>query len=228
MVPDRQPQTTTRAPAGAFALAVVAGLAALGGTAGAAELVMRDIGVGLELPPAGFTYDLSSSGGDRSGSDSFSSPFGIDLHGRYSLARTGDAVGVVLGAGLAGERASYTTGGTWAAYSVRGTAGGGWAATDRLTLLAEALVGVGIASLDLDSTSTFSAVSVKGPALTIGVQASAHFALSESLVLAGGVGWRRTDAPMTGGGTDAHLVLSGVGAFLALDWRLSDRPFLLE
>lgn len=194
----------------------------------AAELVMRDIGVGVVAPPTGFTYDVSSDAGDRSGSDSFGSAYGIDLHGRYSLARTGDSIGLVLGAALGAEKADYSAGGSFTAFSGTGLMGCGWAISDRLILLGEAQVGLGLGKLDLDASSSAEALSVSGPLIIGGVQASGHFALTESLVLALGVGWQETIAPLSGNGVNIDLKISGVTAFLSLDWRLSDRPFLLE
>ncbi len=194
----------------------------------AAELVMRDIGVGVVLPPTDFTYDVTSDAGDRSGNDSFDSAYGIDLHGRYSLARTGDSIGLVLGAALGAEKADYSAGGTWTEFSASGLVGCGWALSDRWILLGEAQLGLGLGQFDLDASSAAPALSVSGPLIIGGIQASGRFALTESVILGVGVGWQQTIAPLSGDGVDMILKISGTTAFLSLDWRLSDRPFLLE
>jgi hypothetical protein len=194
----------------------------------AAELVMRDVGVGLVMPPTDFTYDLTSSAGDRTGSDAFDSAYGLEIHGRYSLARPGDALGVVLGAAVASERATYAGGGSWSEFSACGLLGSGWAVTDRLILLGEAKLGLGVGKLTLAGNESMEAVTAAGPLVIGGVQASGHYSLSDSVVVGLGLGWQQTLASLSGDGVDATLKISGVTAFLSLDWRLSDRPFLLE
>lgn len=194
----------------------------------AAELVMRDIGVGVVLPPTNFSYDLSSNAGDRSGSDAFDSAYGLEVHGRYSLARPGDAIGVVLGAAVASERATYAGGGGWTEFAASGLLGGGWALSDRLILLGEARLGLGVGKLTLGGSDALMGMTATGPLLIGGIQASGRFSLTESVIVGAGVGWQQTVASLSGEGVDMTLQISGAMAFLSLDWRLSDRPFLLE
>ncbi len=205
----------------------VSGMTGLGMLSGA-ELVMRDIGIGVGLMPTDFAYDINAPAGDRSGSDGFDSAYGVDVHGRYSLARTGDSVGLVLGGVIGAEKADYAPGGSWTAFSVSGLAGCGWAVTDRLVLLGEAQLGLGVGKLSLDGSTAAESVSVSGPLLIGGLQASGRFALTESLIMGLGVGWQQKVASLSGNGVDMTLQISGTTAFLSLDWRLSDRPFLLE
>ncbi len=197
-------------------------------TLSAAELVMRDLGIGVVLPPTNFTYDLTSNAGDRSGSDAFDSAYGLEIHGRYSLARPGDAVGVVLGAAIASERATYAGGGGWTEFAASGLLGGGWAVSDRFILLGEARLGLGVGKLTLAGSDALVAVTASGPLLIGGIQASGRFSLSESVIIGAGVGWQQTVASLSGEDVDMTLKISGATAFLSLDWRLSDRPFLLE
>ena len=194
----------------------------------AAELVMRDIGVGVVQLPTDFSYDVSAPAGDRSGNDSFDSAYGIDVHGRYSMARTGDSIGLVLGGALGAEQATYAPGGAWTAFTATGLAGCGWALTDRIILLGEAQLGLGLGKLDIDGSTAANAIAVSGPLVRGGLQASGRFALTESLIIGLGVGWQQTMAQLSGDGVDTTLKISGTSAFLSLDWRLSDRPFLLE
>lgn len=194
----------------------------------AAELVMRDIGVGVVQLPTDFSYDVSAPAGNRSGDDTFDSAYGIDVHGRYSMARTGDSLGLVLGGALGAEQAAYAPGGAWTAFTATGLAGCGWAITDRIILLGEAQVGLGLGQLEIDGSAAANSISVSGPLVRGGVQASGRFALTESVIIGLGVGWLQTMAPLSGDGVDTTLKISGTSAFLSLDWRLSDRPFLLE
>jgi len=200
-------------------------LACLSGLPGA-ELVMRDIGAGLELQPTALDYTVSSGVGDASGSDALSSAVGLELHGRYSLAGTGATHGAVLGLGLAAGRADYPGGGEWSTYTVRGLAGWGWAPTDRVTLLAEALLGLGVARLSLSSDAYD--LSTTGAIIEPGVQVGIHVGISDSVIAFGTLGYRRGIARLTGDDTDISLTISGLAVAFGVDWRLSNRPFLLE
>jgi hypothetical protein len=194
----------------------------------AAELVIRDIGVGLELPPTGFTYTRHDDAGSTSGDDSFSSGFGVEVHGRWSFARTGDSQGLVAGVALAGDRASYANGGTWATSEVRGLAGWGWAASDRVTLIAEGLLGLGIGRLSIDGNGAFSGYSATGGVISTGIEAAALWSVTDRMVLSGVVGYRISKAKPSGDGVDLDLSLSGFVLALGAEWRITDRPFLLE
>ncbi len=200
----------------------------LGSIASASELVVRDLGISLDLPPSGFRYTLTDDAGERSGTDALKSHLGIVLGGRYSLAGTGATSGLVVGGGLAADRATYGSSGSWSSYSLRGTAGWGWAATDRLTLLGEALLGLGAARLSVDGGGTFGSYSARGGLVEPGLQVAATFAMTDELILTGDLGWRRASAKLTGDDADIDVTRSGFAFGVGVAWRFSNRPFLLE
>jgi len=193
-----------------------------------AELVIRDIGVGLELPPTGYSFTVTNDTGTRSGSDSFSSAYGASIGGRWSFARIGDASGPVAGIGLAIDHASYATGGKWSSTEVRGEAGWGWALSDRWSVLAEGLLGIGAARLTVDGNGAFPGYSANGGLLTPGAQAVALFSFSDRWIGSATLGYRYGLAKLSGDGTDVDLTVSGFALGIGLAWRITDRPFLLE
>ena len=207
-------------------------LIALGATAttaaSAAELVIRDVGAGLELPPGGFRFTRHDDAGSTTGSDSFSSGLGLEIHGRWSFARIGDSQGAVTGLALAADRASYSSGGTWSTSEVRGMLGWGWAMNDRLTLLAEGMVGLGVGRLSIDGNSSFDGYSATGGVISTGLEAVALWSVTDRVILSGVLGYRVSKAKPSGDGVDLDLTLSGFSVALGAEWRITDRPFLLE
>ena len=194
----------------------------------AAELVIRDVGVAVGVAPSSFTYDLSNGAGSRSGNDSLGTNIELEGQGRYSLAGTGESWGVVVGGGLAFERAGYPTGGGWLATEARGLAGLGWAVNDRLTLLGEAELGLGYGTLQIDGGSAFPGTRFSGRILSPGARAVALITLSEQWYTSLSFGWRQTRGSFTGDGTDLSLTMSGFTAAVGFEWRLSASPALLE
>ena len=194
----------------------------------AAELVVRDVGLAVGVAPSSFTYDLSNDAGSRSGNDALGTNLELEGHGRYSLAGTGESWGVVVGGGLALERAGYTTGGGWLASEVRGLAGLGWALTDRLTLLGEAELGLGYGTLQIDGGSAFPGTRFSGRILSPGARAVALITLSEQWYTSLSLGWRQTRGTFTGDGSNLSLTMSGFTAAVGFEWRFSARPALLE
>ena len=194
----------------------------------AAELVIRDVGLAVGVAPSSFTYDLSNDAGSRSGNDSLGTNIQLEGHGRYSLAGTGESWGVVVGGGLAMERAAYASGGGWLASEVRGLAGLGWAINDRLTLLGEAELGLGYGTLQIDGGSAFPGTRFSGRLLSPGARVVALMTLSEKWYTSLSLGWRQTRGSFTGDSTDLSLTMSGFTAAVGFEWRLSASPALLE
>ena len=200
----------------------------IGGGLSAAELVVRDVGVAVGVAPSSFSYDLSNDAGSRSGNDSLDTNLELEGRGRYSLAGTGESWGVVVGGGLALERASYATGGGWLASEVRGLAGLGWAVNDRLTLLGEAELGLGYGTLQIDGGTSFPGTRFSGRILSPGMRAVALITLSEQWYTSVSLGWRQTRGSFSGDGTDLSLTMAGITAAVGFEWRLSASPALLE
>lgn len=198
------------------------------GVVHAAELVIRDVGLELELPPTGYSFTVTDDTGTRSGNDSFSSGYGAAISGRWSFARIGDASGPVAGIALAIDRASYSTGGSWSSTEVRGQAGWGWALNDRFAVLAEGLLGLGVARLTVDGNGAFPGFTANGGLVSPGVQAVGLYSINDRWIASATLGYRYSLAKLSGDGTDVDLTLSGFAVGIGLAWRITDRPFLLE
>lgn len=198
------------------------------GVVHAAELVIRDVGLELELPPTGYSFTVTDDTGTRSGNDSFSSGYGAAIGGRWSFARIGDASGPVAGIALAIDRASYSTGGSWSSTEVRGQAGWGWALNDRFAVLAEGLLGLGVARLTVDGNGAFPGFTANGGLVSPGVQAVGLYSINDRWIASATLGYRYSLAKLSGDGTDVDLTLSGFAVGIGLAWRITDRPFLLE
>ena len=194
----------------------------------AAELVIRDVGLQLELPPTDCSFDFTDDNGTRSGNDSFSSGYGAVIGGRWSFARIGDPSGPVAGIDLAINRASYATGGSWSSTEVRGQAGWGWALNDRVAVLAEGLLGFGVARLTVDGNGEFPGFTANGVLKSPGVQAVGLYSINDRWVASATLGYRYGLAKLSGDGTEVDLTLSGFAVGIGLAWRITDRPFLLE
>ncbi len=203
-------------------------LLAAASAAGAAELVIRDIGAEVELPATAFDFTVDDGSSSRSGSDSFEQAVGISIGGRWSFARTGDSSGPVLGISLAADRAAYPGGGSWFQSEVRGQAGWGWALNDRFAVLAEALLGLGAARLTIDGSGDFPSYSARGGILEPGAQAVLLWSVTDSWVVSGTAGYRYARAHLTGDDADVDLTLRGIAVAVGVAWRITDRPFLLE
>ncbi len=193
----------------------------------AAELVVRDVGGGLAWQPTSFTYALADDTGRRTGSDAFDRRYGIELSGLYSFAGTGDSTGMVAGGGLGAGRADYTGGGL-TEYGLHARVGYAWAATDRLSLLGDARLGLGYGSLTIDGGSSFPSYTATGPQIGLGAGVGAAFAVTEKVVVRLDAGYRRDQFRMSGGGKTLDLTASGPAVSVTIAWRTSATPFLLE
>ena len=74
----------------------------------AAELVVRDLRLGIGIRPLDFEYAYTGVLTATSGTDGFDAGLGLEAGGRWSFARPGDALGLVVGADLALDGWSYS------------------------------------------------------------------------------------------------------------------------
>lgn len=203
-------------------------LACLSG-AGAAELVVRDLRVGLDLLPVDFQFELQDSTGSESGSDSFDSHYGLTLGGRYSMATTGSSHGAVVGIDLGVSRATYDAAdGMLSTYILAGELGYGWAASDDLTLVGSLRLGIGAASASFDGGGAFANFAPKGPLLDTGVRVAGLWTLSESVVLDGTIGWRQYVAQLSADDRDLDISNGGLTVSFGFSWRFTSSPWRLE
>jgi hypothetical protein len=196
--------------------------------AGAAELVVRDLSLGLELVPTGFSYQLTDPTGTRSGTDAFSSGYGAFLGSVWSIAGPGDSGGFLLGGELTYDKFAYTNGGGYTTYGARVLGGYAYALSDRWTLQALADVGLGAGSLQLEGKSAFSSYTANGLYYSYAARLGVSFSVNDSVLIDGDVGYRGITSSLSAGSTDLKLTSTGMCASLGLRWRFSSSPAPLE
>jgi hypothetical protein len=220
------PMSDSSVPAIALRIAAAAALSIV--PCAAAELVVRDLSASLELLPTGFSYSLKNTTGTRSGTDAFSSGYGLAIGGRYSLSGPGDTTGFIVGSELTAGNFAYAGGGTMTTYGARLLGGYGWAFTDRWSLAALIDAGGGAANLELTGNDAFSHYAASGLFYSYAARLGVAFAATESLLLGAEVGYRGLSSSLSAGGTTITLDGTGLCAGAGLSYRFSNSPSTLE
>lgn len=198
-------------------------------SATAAELVVRDIRLGIATRPSNFDFTMSSPTVEVSGTDAFDAGLSLESGIRWSFAPVGDSIGLVVGADLAMDGQRYGGGSdglstVWA----KGSAGLGWAATDRLTLIAEGLAGYGLSALRLPATSSMPEYSADGTAIAYEARLTGTWQVTRGFNAGVMAGWLVASHKLTNDDTDLTLDQSGWYAGLVFSWRINDMPQSLE
>lgn len=194
-----------------------------------AELVVRDVSLGVQMQPTDFDYDLEDSTLDRSGSDSFDSGYGVVARFLYSFTGAGDRHGFLAGAGLSYATYAYGSGGGLDTYGGDVAGGYGFALTDKLFFTGLARLGLGYSHLELPADSSQPSFTADGGYLGYGAELGAGFAVTERWVIAAEVGYRMDSHLMSGShDTDVTLDVAGLTAAFTVSWRLSAAPWRLE
>jgi len=200
------------------AIVIVPALAALVSGIDAAELVMRDIYLDIELPPTSFSYTLTTPDNDRTGSDSFDSAYGVNIGGRWSFAGPGQSHGPVVGAELIAAQYSYAAG-SGSSYGLRAIGGYAYAWSDRWTFSGEAVIGFGQFSLDITDAASFPDFSASGTYLSYGARLSVNFALSDRALIDLRIGYDLLSTQLSGDDVDLDLSTSGLVGAIGFTWR---------
>ncbi len=195
-----------------------------------AELVVRDLDINAVALPTSFSYTLTGSGSSGSGNDAFASGTGLGVGGRWSLARPGDALGLVLGLDAMLEDWTYgSSADALFAADLRASAGLGWAITPRWTAIAELGAGYGFSHLNLPASAIAPAFSASGNHLAYDLRADLRWQFAHGLVLVVEGGWLHSAHSFSNGGiSDLKLTQSGLYAGIGFSWRFSDAPERLE
>lgn len=191
--------------------------------ADAAELVVRD-GIGeLELPPTHYRYQLSTGGGSASGSDGFRTDTALLVGLRWSVARPGDAVGLVGGVALASEGAA---GGntTLADFGARAELGAGYAVTDAwlLTLTGTATIGEG--RFHAGATNGAPAITEHGPYHGFAAILGARWLATRAVGCSAETGYWADRHQLAGDAAQLRLERSGGFVGVGVVWRFSSAP----
>lgn len=194
----------------------------------AAELAVRDFRLGVATRPSDFHYSYSSPLSSGSGNDAFDTGLSIDGGGRWSFARPGDSVGVVLGAGLALDGQSYKGGDGLATTWGRVSAGVGWAPQDKWTLIGELGAMYGLSSIKLPSTAAAPAFKADGTATGYDARLVADYLLNRRTAVGFYAGWLVANHDLKDGSNKLKIDQSGWFAGLEMVWRFNDAPTRLE
>lgn len=194
----------------------------------ASELVVRDLRIAAESRPLAFTVTATTPTAQSSGSDAFTAALGLEIGGRWSFARPGDSLGLIVGADLANDGYTYGSGGTLGATTLRGSTGLGWAISDNLTLSAEFGAIFGKSALALPATSSAPAFSATGTATGFDVRLGGTWLLSRRFGLGCNAGWLSGSHKLSDGAVDLTLKQSSWFVGLEAVWRFNDAPARLE
>ncbi len=203
--------------------------AALGGARlSSSELVQRDLTFTIGEVPSAFSYTATDANGSRTGNDAFSQNIGVAVGGRYSFSGPGDSSGLVIGAALVADQASYQSLGHYTGYGLQIDGGYGWAVSDSWSVGGRVLLGYGVATFDLQANNAFPAVSSSGSTLTYGAMVDIDYTVTEKLTVLLDLGYQQTSANLSGGGVTLKLNEHGFAAALGIAWRFSASPRPLE
>ena len=217
-----------RGPSGTHPVKRFLCLFVLATCASAAELTVRDVRLGLSNRPADFSFELDSSTTTRSGDDAFDGGLAIEGGIRWSFARAGDSLGLIVGADLLGEAQSYDGEQGLTALWGRGALGLGWAATDRLTVLGEGLLGYGLSSLSLPASAAAPEFDATGSAISYEARLTGTWQVTRTFNAGLFAGWLIATHTLSDDDTDLTLDQGGWYLGLLASWRISDLPTSLE
>lgn len=194
----------------------------------AAELVVRDVRLGVVTRPSEFDFTITSPLAKVTGKDAFDG--GLSLEGgiRWSFAHAGDRLGLVVGADLALDGQSYGSGDGLTAMMAKASAGLGWAATDQLTVLGEGLVGYGLSTLKLPASAAAVDYSADGTAIAYEARVTGTWQFTRGFNAGLMAGWLVATHDLSGDDSDVKLEQSGWYVGLVMSWRINDVPVSLE
>jgi hypothetical protein len=205
-------------------------LACIGASCWSAELVMRDFDIALESMPSEFEYTLSDEAGERDGTDTFDSGYGLAIGGTYSFAGPGSTHGML--AKLDATYATYAYGGSGSmtTYGFRVGGGYGYAISDNWTIAGIVHAGAGLSNLELPGNELFSTFTADGIYLAYGANLVAGYAVTDHIIVKLSAGYLMTTQALSAKETDIDLTIdtTGLTASLGLTWRFSTYPWRLE
>lgn len=193
----------------------------------AAELVVRDIRLGAATRPFDFDFSYTGIATSADGSDAFEGGLGLEAGGRWSFARAGDAIGLVVGTDIMLDALSYGGGDGLATSWLRLCAGPAIAIGDDWTLAACAGAQYGVSALSLPATAAAPDFSANGTATGYDLRIEATWMATRRFGLGAVAGWLIASHDLSGD-ADITVEQSGWFAGLAAVWRFADAPPRLE
>jgi hypothetical protein len=195
----------------------------------AAELVIRDLSLGLESLPTAFAYEVKDPVSRRSGNDAFTSAYGLMLGGTYSFTGPGQEYGPLAAIDLNYSTYGYPDG-SMGAYGLRLGGGYGWAVNDQVQVSALVRFGAGMANLDFPTNSMFNSFSAGGIYIAYGLDLRASYVLTDHILITGEAGYLSSNFALRSSAQDVDVVLKPAGFRLGLgvSYRLSVMPWRLD
>lgn len=197
--------------------------ALLAATTSAAELVQRDVRLAWTLHDPDFSYDLSSPQHSGSGEDGFDASAEAALGVRYSVARPGDSVGLVVGGDLL---LLQTTGAdaSLEGWGGRVCAGVAWTPRDAWIFSAEGGAAYGRSTMSFDATSAAPSFDVDGSWFAVDARLVGGYRVTRRLMVDLALGWRIARHDLSGNEIDLTLDQGGPFVGLGISWRWSTDP----
>lgn len=196
--------------------------------ASAQEVVVRDLRLGLASRPVGFDYTESSPTATRSGSDAFDAGIGIEAGMRWSVIRSGDRVGLLLGGDVRLDGYSYGGDSEMSGQGLRLCLGAAAAIDDRWTTALELGWIRGRSQLSIAGNSSLPPLDADGTASGWDIRLTAERMLNRRVGLGAMLGWGTVTHELTADSTSLDLDQSGWFLGFEVRWRFHDRPPLLD
>lgn len=195
---------------------------------GAAELLLRDLVVRVDLPIETFDFTFDTGSTTIEGEDDFEEAIGVAIGYQHSFTDPGEGQGWVLAGELAFSRMTYNADDQLVEFGIRGAGGYGVAPAHRFWIWGGPYVGFGHSEFDLTvagSESSYIGWYLEGGGL-VQLGYSPTDRLSFALQAGAGVSIHRlrTNNP------DRDLDLTNVGGFVGfgITWRFNELPWRLE
>ncbi len=202
-------------------------LSFIAGHAPGAELVVRDAQVIGLVEPGRYDYSLTSGSNSSNGEDGFTTAGALEIGGRYSFARPGDAFGLVSGIDL-GLRNAESGSSELRSLMVHGSVGLGWAITDRWLATLEGGVGIGYSDFSTNGTANYPAFSDRGDFFMIDGRLTAGYLLSDHWRVLGVLGYGQTTNDFHKDRTDITLTQAGLSIGVGISYVFSRIPTLVK
>jgi hypothetical protein len=210
-----------------LAVCLPAFLSFMAGEVVGAELVVRDAQVIALVEPGRYDYSLTSGATSSNGQDGFTTAGALEIGGRYSLARPGDAFGLVSGIDL-GLRNAKSESSELRSLMAHGSVGLGWAITDRWLITLEGGAGIGYSDFSTNGTVNYPAFSDRGDFLMLDGRLTAGYLLSDHWRVLGVLGYGQTTNEFHQDRIDLTLTQTGLSIGMGISYVFSRTPALIK
>ena len=191
------------------------------------ELVVRDLRLALGTGETSFDWDISGNTVDARGTGSFDNALSLDLGGRWSFSRPGDAFGLVVGADVGWELLGFGSG-SLQTLRARGTAGLGWALTDFWIITGELGLLYGRSTWEVPATISAQRYTADGDGIGYDLRIDTTWRIGRRIGVGGFLGWQVMEHEVQDQGVTSVIDRSGWIAGVLVFWRFSNAPPRLQ